>query len=182
MMSDGKVLVGSGRHGAIFGFAGWSGSGKTTLVEKIIAHISATGVDVATIKHAHHHFDADHVGKDSFRHREAGSRQVLVSSSRRSAHFIEHHDDNEPDLSQLIDQLVPAELVLVEGFKRYPIKKIEVHRPSVGKPRLHYVDELVIALASDELIPDCTLPLFDLEDICGIASFILVQTKLKQAS
>ena len=181
-MDSGVRLIRPGRHGAVFGFAGWSGSGKTTLVEKIIAYISAIGIDVATIKHAHHHFDADHVGKDSFRHRAAGSRQVLVSSSRRSAHFIEHHDNREPDLAQLMDQLVPAELVLVEGFKSYPIKKIEVHRPSVGKFRLHTDDDLVIALASDELIPDCTLPLFDLEDIVGIASFILVQTKLKQAS
>ena len=181
-MNGGVRLIRPDRHAAIFGFAGWSGSGKTTLVEKIIAHISAIGIDVATIKHAHHDFDADHVGKDSFRHREAGSRQVLVSSARRSAHFIEHYDNSEPDLAQLIDQLVPAELVLVEGFKRYPIKKIEVHRPSVGKLRLHTDDDLVIALASDELIPDCTLPLFDLEDVAGIASFILVQTKLKQAS
>ena len=165
-----------------FGFAGWSGSGKTTLVEKVIARFSASGIDIASIKHAHHHFDADHAGKDSFRHREAGSRQVLVSSACRSAHFIEHGDHGEPDLSQLLDQLIPAELVLVEGFKSYPIEKIEVYRPSVGKPCLYPNDDLVIALASDEEIPNCTLPLFDIEDVTGIASFILLQTKLKQAS
>jgi molybdopterin-guanine dinucleotide biosynthesis protein B len=175
-------LIRPGRHGAIFGFAGWSGSGKTTLVEKIIAHISASGVDVATIKHAHHHFDADHAGKDSYRHREAGSRQVLVSSAHRSAHFIEHGDRGEPELSTLLDQLMPADLVLVEGFKSYPIQKIEIHRPSVGKPILYPNDDLVIALASDEQISDCPLPFFDLEDVAGIASFILMQTKLKQAS
>jgi len=175
-------LIRPGRHGAIFGFAGWSGSGKTTLVEKIIAHISASGVDVATIKHAHHHFDADHAGKDSYRHREAGSRQVLVSSAYRSAHFIEHGDRGEPELSTLLDQLMPADLVLVEGFKSYPIQKIEIHRPSVGKPILYPNDNLVIALASDEQISDCPLPFFDLEDVAGIASFILMQTKLKQAS
>ena len=170
-----------GRHGAVFGLAGWSGSGKTTLVEKIIAHGSFSGIDVATIKHAHRHFDADHVGKDSFRHRQAGSRQVLVSSVYRSAHFIEHWDSGEPDLAQLLDQLLPAELVLVEGFKSYPIEKIEVCRPSIGKPCLYPNDNLIVALACDEAIPDCTLPLFDLKDVAGIADFILLQTKLKQA-
>ena len=175
-------LIRPGRHGAVFGFAGWSGSGKTTLVEKVIAHVSAGGVNVATIKHAHHHFDADHSGKDSFRHRKAGSRQVLVSSVCRSAHFIEHGDRGEPDLKQLLEQLLPAELVLVEGFKSYPIEKIEVHRPSVGKPCLYPNDELVVALACDEAVPDCALPFFDLEDVAGIADFILLQTKLKRAS
>ena len=175
-------LIRPGRHGAVFGFAGWSGSGKTTLVEKVIAHVSAGGVNVATIKHAHHHFDADHAGKDSFRHREAGSRQVLVSSVCRSAHFIEHGDRGEPDLKKLLEQLLPAELVLVEGFKSYPIEKIEVHRPSVGKPCLYPNDELIVALACDEAVPDCALPFFDLEDVAGIADFILLQTKLKRAS
>ena len=170
------------RHGAVFGLAGWSGSGKTTLVEQIVSHLVRLGYDVATVKHAHHHFDADHSGKDSFRHREAGSRQVLVSSVCRSAHFIEHGDRGEPDLKQLLEQLLPAELVLVEGFKSYPIEKIEVHRPSVGKPCLYPNDELVVALACDEAVPDCELPFFDLEDVAGIADFILLQTKLKRAS
>jgi molybdopterin-guanine dinucleotide biosynthesis protein B len=179
---SGTRVIHPGQHGAVFGFAGWSGSGKTTLVEKIISHVSAGGVNVATIKHAHHRFDADHAGKDSFRHREAGSRQVLVSSIYRSAHFIEHGDRGETDLAQLLDQLLPAELVLVEGFKSYPIEKIEVHRPSVGKPCLYPNDDLVVALASDETIPNCTLPFFDLDDVAGIADFILAQTKLKRAS
>ena len=170
------------RHGAVFGLAGWSGSGKTTLVEQVVSHLVGLGYDVATVKHAHHHFDADHSGKDSFRHREAGSRQVLVSSVCRSAHFIEHGDRGEPDLKQLLEQLLPAELVLVEGFKSYPIEKIEVHRPSVGKPCLYPNDELVVALACDEAVPDCALPFFDLEDVAGIADFILLQTKLKRAS
>ena len=86
-MNSRASLIRPGRHGAVFGFAGWSGSGKTTLVEKVIAYLSANGIEIATIKHAHHHFDADHEGKDSFRHREAGSRQVLVSSAHRSAHL-----------------------------------------------------------------------------------------------
>ena len=121
------------RHGAVFGLAGWSGSGKTTLVEQVVSHLVGLGYDVATVKHAHHHFDADIPGKDSFRHRQAGARQVLVSSAQRSALFSEHAASDEPDLPQLLQQLAPADLVLVEGFKKYPIEKIEVFRPSVGK-------------------------------------------------
>jgi len=172
----------SDRHGAVFGLAGWSGSGKTTLVEKVIAHLVALGYDVATVKHAHHHFEADTPGKDSFRHRQAGARQVLVSSAQRAALFTEHAPDDEPDLPELLAQLAPADLVLVEGFKKYPIEKIEIFRPSVGKPRLYPDDDLVMAVASDEVLDDCPLPVFDLSDIGAIAEFIIVQTKLKQAS
>ena len=169
------------QHGAVFGLAGWSGSGKTTLVEQVVSHLVGLGYDVATVKHAHHHFDADIPGKDSFRHRQAGARQVLVSSAQRSALFSEHASSDEPDLSQLLQLLAPADLVLVEGFKRYPIEKIEIFRPSVGKPRLYPEDDLVMAVASDEALDDCPLPVFDLSDIAVIADFIIVQTKLKQA-
>ena len=181
-MMVGPTLIRSEYHGGVFGFAGWSGSGKTTLVEQVIKHLSSSGVDVATIKHAHHNFDADHRGKDSFRHRKAGARQVIVSSAQRSAHFIEHTAGEEPELKLLLGQLRPAELVLVEGFKRYPIEKIEIYRPSIGKPALYQNDPLIVALASDELITDCPIPVFSPSDIVGISSFILVQTKLKQAS
>lgn len=169
------------RHGAVFGLAGWSGSGKTTLVEQVVSHLVGLGYDVATVKHAHHHFDADIPGKDSFRHRQAGARQVLVSSAQRSALFSEHASSDEPDLPHLLQQLAPADLVLVEGFKKYPIEKIEIFRPSVGKPRLYPDDDLVMAVASDEALDDCPLPVFDLSDIAAIADFIIVQTKLKQA-
>lgn len=178
----GSRLIRPGRHRAIFGFAGWSGSGKTTLVEKIISHLSADGLDVATIKHAHHNFEADHEGKDSYRHRKAGSRQVLVSSAQRSAYFLEHMEGSEPDLTVLLERLFPADLVLVEGFKSYPIEKIEVYRPSIGKPKLFPNDPLVIAVASDEPVLDCPLPVFKLDDVASIAAFVLVQTKLMQAS
>ena len=171
-----------GRHRAVFGFAGWSGSGKTTLVEKVLAHLAVNNVDVATIKHAHHNFEADHVGKDSYRHRKAGARQVLVSSAQRSAHFIEHTAAAEPDLSYLLDQLQPAELVLVEGFKSYPIEKIEIYRPSIGKSKLYIADQLVVALASDEPGENCPLPVFDLDDVEGIATFVMARTNLWQAS
>ena len=168
------------RHGAVFGLAGWSGSGKTTLVEQVVSHLVGLGYDVATVKHAHHHFDADIPGKDSFRHRQAGARQVLVSSAQRSALFSEHAASDEPDLRQLLQQLAPADLVLVEGFKKYPIEKIEIFRPSVGKPRLYPDDDLVMAVASDEALDDCPLPVFDLSDIAAIADFIIFQTRLKQ--
>jgi molybdopterin-guanine dinucleotide biosynthesis protein B len=169
------------RHGAVFGLAGWSGSGKTTLVEQVVAHLFELGYDIATVKHAHHHFDADTPGKDSFRHRQAGSRQVLVSSAQRSALFTEHLTNTEPDLPDLLGKLTPADLVLVEGFKKYPIKKIEIFRPSIGKPFLYPKDDLVIAVASDVKLDDCPLPVFDLSNVAEIANFIIVQTKLKQA-
>jgi molybdopterin-guanine dinucleotide biosynthesis protein B len=174
--------INPGRHRAVFGFAGWSGSGKTTLVEKVVAHLAANNIDVATIKHAHHNFEADHVGKDSYRHRKAGARQVLVSSAQRSAHFIEHAAAAEPELPYLLDQLQPAELVLIEGFKNYPIEKIEIHRPSIGKNKLYIGDPLVVAVASDKPLDTCPLPVFDLNDIDGIAAFVLARTNLRQAS
>ena len=169
------------KHGAVFALAGWSGSGKTTLVEQLVAHLVGLGYDIATVKHAHHHFDADTPGKDSFRHRQAGSRQVLVSSAQRSALFTEHADNDEPDLLDLLGQLAPADLVLVEGFKKYTIGKIEIFRQSVGKPRLYPQDDMVMAVASDAQLDDCPLPVFDLSDIATIANFIIVQTKLKRA-
>ena len=178
---NGARLIHPGQHGAIFGFAGWSGSGKTTLVEQVVSHLVGLDYDVATVKHAHHHFDADIPGKDSFRHRQAGARQVLVSSAQRYALFSEHAAIAEPDLPQLLQQLAPSDLVLVEGFKKYPIEKIEIFRPSVGKPQLYPADHLVMAVASDEALNDCPLPVFDLSDIAAIADFIIVQTKLKQA-
>ena len=155
-----------------FGFAGWSGSGKTTLVEKIISHVSAGGVNVASIKHAHHLFDADHAGKDSFRHREAGARQVLVSSVHRSAHFIEYGDRGETDLAQLLEQLLPAELVLWKASKAIQLKRLKYidHQSATV---LYPNDDLVVALASDENIPNCTLPFFDLDDVAGIAALFL---------
>ena len=175
-------LLNTDKHGAVFGFAGWSGSGKTTLVEQVVSHLVGLDYDVATVTHAHHHFDADIPGKDSFRHRQAGARQVLVSSAQRSALFSEHAASAEPDLPQLLQQLAPSDLVLVEGFKKYPIEKIEIFRPSVGKPRLYPEDHLVTAVASDEALNDCPLPVFDLSAIAAIADFIIALAKLKQAS
>ena len=157
---------------AVFGLAGWSGSGKTTLAEKLIRHIVTRGFSVASIKHAHHKFDADVPGKDSWRHRKAGARQVLVSSAIRSAHFVEH-ETTEPDLAQLLNRLLPCDLVLIEGFKREAVPKMEIFRAEVGKPYLYTEDKQIIAVASDSAVPDCPLPVLDLNEIPTIADFVL---------
>ena len=161
----------TGPPAALFGLAGWSGSGKTTLAEQLITAWTAQGLDVATIKHAHHEFEADTPGKDSWRHRKAGARQVLVSSAIRSAHFVEH-DTSQPDLAQLLDQLFPCDLVLIEGFKREAVPKLEIFRSEVGKPHLYTEDNQIIAVASDSAVPDCPLPVLDLNDVLAIADFV----------
>ena len=162
------------RHGFVIGLAGWSGSGKTTLAEKLIAGLSARGLDVATLKHAHHAFDADTPGKDSYRHRKAGARQVIVSSRARSVLFTENADRGESCLEDLLDALAPADIVIVEGYKREPIPKIEIFRTATGKPPLYIEDSRIIAVATDE--PSALLanapPSLDLNDIDAIVDFV----------
>ena len=170
-MIDNITDVKTGSHAALFSLAGWSGSGKTTLAEQLIKQWTAQGFDVATIKHAHHEFEADTRGKDSWRHRKAGARQVLVSSATRSAHFVEHQS-TEPVLPHLLDMLLPCDLVLIEGFKREAGPKLEIFREKVGKPHLYTEDSQIIAVASDSLLPDCPLPVLDLNDIAAIADFV----------
>jgi molybdopterin-guanine dinucleotide biosynthesis adapter protein len=159
----------------VFGFAGWSGSGKTTLIEQLIPRLAMRAGKVSLVKHAHHAFDTDHPGKDSYRHREAGCTEVLVSSSRRYALIHELRGETELTLSQAIDRLAPCDLVLVEGFKRDRIPKLEVWRPSVGKPRLHPVDPAIMGIATDmpEALAGAKLPVFRLADIDEIATFVL---------
>jgi molybdopterin-guanine dinucleotide biosynthesis protein B len=159
----------------VFGFAGWSGSGKTTLIEQLIPRLAMRAGKVSLVKHAHHAFDTDHPGKDSYRHREAGCTEVLVSSSRRYALIHELRGETELTLSQAIDRLAPCDLVLVEGFKRDRIPKLEVWRPSVGKPRLHPVDPAIAGIATDmpEALAGAKLPVFRLADIDEIATFVL---------
>ena len=168
------------KHGsaALFGLAGWSGSGKTTLAEQLITELTSQGLNMATIKHAHHEVDADTPGKDSWRHRKAGAAQVLVSSAIRSAHFVEHEGE-EPSLETLLRRLQPCDLVLIEGFKREAVPKLEVFRKSVGKPHLWPDDPQIIAVASDSLLPDCPLPVLDLNDVLAIAAFVREATGLK---
>jgi molybdopterin-guanine dinucleotide biosynthesis adapter protein len=157
----------------IFGFAGWSGSGKTTLMTALIPELIFRGVTVSTLKHAHHAFDVDQPGKDSWRHRHAGAREVMVSSQNRWALMHELRGALEPSFDELVRRMTPVDLLLVEGFKRHPHPKIEVYRPSLGKPLLHPEDPFVVAIASDETLPELPLPCLPLSDAGAIATFIL---------
>ena len=156
----------------IFGLAGWSGSGKTTLLAALIPELTARGLSVSTIKHAHHDFDIDRPGKDSWRHRQAGAREVMVSSARRWALMHELRGDAEPSLDELVRRLGPVDVVIVEGFKRHPHPKLEVHRPSLGKPLLYPDDPHIIAIASDEPFA-APLPLLSLADPAAVVGFML---------
>ncbi len=155
----------------VFGFTGWSGAGKTVLIRQVIAHLIADGLRVSTIKHAHHDFDIDQPGKDSWHHREAGASEVLIVSDRRWALMHELRGAAEPSLAELIGKLAPADLVLVEGFKRTAFPKIEVFRAANGKPPLHPEDSSIVAIASDTLFPASGRPVLALDDIAGIAAF-----------
>jgi molybdopterin-guanine dinucleotide biosynthesis protein B len=156
----------------VFGFAGWSGSGKTTLIEQLIPRFGALGLTVSLIKHAHHEFDIDQPGKDSYRHRAAGCLEVLVSSAARWAQMHELRGAPELSLGQAIERLSPCDLVLVEGFKAAAIPKLEVYRASIGKPLLHPGDPHIVAIATDAAL-DTLLPRFDIADVAAIADFVV---------
>jgi molybdopterin-guanine dinucleotide biosynthesis protein B len=156
----------------LIGLAGWSGSGKTTLLAKLIPLLTAQGLRVSTLKHAHHDFDIDQPGKDSWVHRQAGATEVLVASSRRFALMHELRGDPEQSLTELIDRMSPVDIVFVEGFKRDPISKIEVHRPELGKSFLYPDDPLIMAIAAPSPI-DAGVPWLPLDAPRRIASFIL---------
>ena len=162
----------------IFGFAGWSGSGKTTLIEQLIPRLVKRGLRVSLIKHAHHTFDVDQPGKDSYRHRHAGATEVLVTSSRRWVLMHELRGAHEPAFDEQIRHLAPCDLLLVEGFKHAPIPKLEVWRAETGEGLLHPNDPHIVAVASDEKI-ETKLPLLDLNDVDGIAQFIVKKLELK---
>ncbi|WP_029009995.1 molybdopterin-guanine dinucleotide biosynthesis protein B [Azospirillum halopraeferens] len=158
---------------AIFGFTGWSGSGKTTLIVKLIPLLVGRGLRVSTVKHAHKGFDIDHPGKDSYSHREAGATEVVVGSPRRWAMIHELRDEPEPTLTDLLDRMVPVDLVIVEGFKRDRHPKLEVWRPSVGKPLIASDDPTIVAVASDGTVPDVAVPVLALDDLEGVADVVL---------
>jgi molybdopterin-guanine dinucleotide biosynthesis protein B len=155
-----------------FGFAGWSGSGKTTLIEQLIPRLSAHGLAVSLIKHAHHTFDVDHPGKDSWRHRQAGCREVMIGSGVRWALMHELRGEPEPPLGELIGRMSPCDLLLVEGFKRYDMPKLEIHRAENRKAWLHPEDPHIVAIASDVKAAS-PLPQFHLDDTDAIARFVL---------
>jgi molybdopterin-guanine dinucleotide biosynthesis protein B len=159
----------------LFGFAGWSGSGKTTVIEQVIPQLRSHGLSVSLIKHAHHAFDIDQPGKDSWRHRRAGCGEVLITSSMRWALLHELGGDAELSLPDALRRLSPCDLVLIEGYKRAAIPKLEIHRPAIGKTLLFPDDPQIIAIATDvpDLFPDARLPVLDLSNVKGISAFVI---------
>ncbi|HET6222720.1 MAG TPA: molybdopterin-guanine dinucleotide biosynthesis protein B [Dongiaceae bacterium] len=162
----------------VFGLAGWSGSGKTTLVTKLLPELIGRGLTVSTMKHAHHGFDVDQPGKDSYAHRSAGATEVLVASANRWALMHEHRGAPEPTAAELMAHMTPVDLLLVEGFKRELHPKLEVYRVANGKPLLHPEDPHIVAVASDEPLVGLRLPLLSLDDVPDIADFIIAHCDL----
>lgn len=168
-------MVGMGTP-RVIGFAGWSGSGKTTLITRLVPVLTARGVSVSTIKHAHHDFDIDKPGKDSYEHRRAGATEVLVTSGNRWALMHELRGAPEPRLDELLAKLAPVDLVIVEGFKRTTAAKIEVHRPSLGKSFIYPDDPTVVAVVSDVQVPlPAGMPNLALDDVAAIADYVLLR-------
>jgi molybdopterin-guanine dinucleotide biosynthesis protein B len=157
----------------VMGLAGWSGSGKTTLMMRLLPELIGRGLTVSTMKHAHHNFDIDQPGKDSYVHRSAGATEVVVSSINRWALMHENRGGPEPSAAELMRQMTPVDLLLIEGFKRESHPKLEVYRRANGKPLLHPEDAHIVAVASDGPLPEVTLPVLALNDTRMIADFIL---------
>lgn len=163
---------------AVLGIVGWSGSGKTSLVARLVRDLVGRGYRISTIKHAHSEFDIDTPGKDSYAHRKAGAHEVLVSSASRFALMHENRGAPEPTIDGLLAKLEPADLVLIEGFKSEPHDKLEVHRPSLGKPVLQPRDPDVVAVATDAPLPEVGVPVLDLNDEVAVADFVIAHCGL----
>jgi molybdopterin-guanine dinucleotide biosynthesis protein B len=159
----------------LFGFAGWSGSGKTTVIERVIPQLRGRGLSVSLIKHAHHTFDIDQPGKDSWRHRRAGCGEVLITSPVRWALMRELRGGPELTLPEALRRLSPCDLVLVEGYKQAAIPKLEIHRPAIGKPVLFPDDSQIIGLATDaaDQFAHVRLPVLDLSNVNAISEFVI---------
>ena len=156
----------------VFGFAGYSGSGKTTLIEQLIPRLVLAGLRVSLIKHAHHGFDIDRPGKDSYRHREAGASEVLVTSDQRWVLMHESRGEREPTLTEQLKRFSACDLILVEGYKREPIPKLEVFRQANDRPLLYPEDRNIVAIAADTAVK-APLPVLDLNDYDAIAEFLI---------
>lgn len=167
----------SGSEARVLGIAGWSGSGKTTLITKLIPLLAQRGIRVATLKHAHHAFDVDQPGKDSYEHRKAGACEVIVSSARRWVQMHEVGNGVEATLPQLLRRLSPCDLVLVEGFKTERHPKMEVFRAAVGKTLLHPQDQRIVAIASDQPFPEAGVPVVDINDIAAVGDMVLARAE-----
>ncbi|MBY0430885.1 MAG: molybdopterin-guanine dinucleotide biosynthesis protein B [Rhodospirillales bacterium] len=164
----------------IMGVAGYSGSGKTTLIIRLVPLLKARGLSVSTIKQAHPDFDMDKPGKDSHRHREAGAREVLVTSARRWA--LLHELEGEPVMDDLVGRLSPVDIVIVEGFRTWPHPRIEVHRPALGKPLLQPEDPNVVAVASDAALTGLPVPVLPLDDAAALCEFVLSHCRLEASA
>lgn len=156
----------------VLGIVGWSGSGKTTLLTALLPLLRARGLTVSTVKHAHHGFDMDRPGKDTFRHREAGAHEVLVLSGPRWA-LLHEVSGAEPRLPELLARMQPVDLVLVEGFKTHPFAKLEVHRPVLGKPPIWHTQPEVVAVAADAPLASCDRTLLPLNDPATVAAWLV---------
>lgn len=161
----------------VFGIVGYKNAGKTGLMERLVTEITGRGFSVSTLKHAHHRFDVDHPGKDSYRHRAAGAHQVLLASKTRWALMTEMREADEPSLAELLKRLDPVDLVLVEGYKRDAHPKVEAFRGATGNPMIANDDKTICAVASDTAV-ELDRPVFDLNNTTAIADFILAEVGL----
>jgi len=161
----------------LYGVTGWKNAGKTGLMERLVAEIAGRGLAVSTVKHAHHSFDVDHPGRDSYRHRAAGASEVLLASRHRVALMRELRGAPEPGLDDLLEKLVPVDLVLVEGYKRDRHPKVEAFRAETGQPLIALNDPTIRAVAADRAL-ELDRPVFDLDDTRAIADFILDEVGL----
>ena len=156
----------------IFGVTGWKNSGKTGLVERLVAEFIHRGLSVSTVKHAHHTFDVDHPGRDSYRHRVAGAKEVLLVSKNRWAIMHELRDEDEPNLAEILTKIEKVDLVIIEGFKRDRLPKIEAFREETNTPVIALQDDTIVAVAASSSLPDLSIPVFDLDSTSEIADFI----------
>lgn len=167
---------------AVFGIAGFKNAGKTTLVERLVTELTGRGYAISTLKHAHHAFDVDQEGRDSWRHRQAGAREVAIVSRNRWALVHELRGADEPSFAEVLAKIEACDLILVEGYKREDHAKIEVRRAGLDHPKLAGDDPTVVAIASDYGIDDATVPVLDMNDIATIADFVVAQSGLEPRS
>lgn len=164
--------------GKIIGVAGFKNAGKTTLVEKLVRELTRRGYRIATVKHAHHSFDIDHEGRDSFRHRAAGASEVAVVSRQRWAIIHESRDEEEPSFTTILAKLSPCDLIIVEGYKHGDHAKIEVRNLALDHPKLAGDDPSVVAIAATGPVPDAPVPVFDRDHVEALAQFIITCMEL----
>ncbi len=157
----------------VIGVAGFKNAGKTTLVEKLVTELTRRRYRISTVKHAHHSFDIDHEGRDSFRHRKAGAGEVAVVSASRWAIIHESRGETEPSLDEILAKLAPCDLVIVEGYKRDGHDKIEVRNLALDHPKLAGGDPTVVAIAANGPVADAPVPVFDRDDVSALAGFIV---------